>query len=199
MYSPQYAIQDDPRENEFIIQKYPFATVVYSENNVPHSFHLPLILEGKTLIGHMAKANPAWNVLQGTSALFIFHGPHHYISPTFYGVDKNVPTWNYVTVQVRGKVSIKEDEAFLKRAILSLAEKHDPTFDINKNIMDHHKLLDGIVGIKVEIAEIFGKFKLAQSKSEDERKNVITALQELGTDQASETADAIKKTIRSYR
>lgn len=199
MYSPKYAIQGDPAENELIIRKYPFATVVYSENNIPQSFHLPLIHEGHTLIGHMAKANPAWKALQGISALFIFHGPHHYISPGFYGSEKNVPTWNYISVQVRGTVYIREDEAFLKRALLGLAAQEDAQFAIEKNIEDHQKLLEGIVGIEIEISEIFGKFKLAQSKSEEDRLSVVQALEEIGTDQATETAAAMKKTIRSYR
>ncbi len=199
MYSSPYAIQSDPAENELTIRKYPFATVIYAENNIPQSFHLPLILEGSVLIGHMAKANPAWKAINGICALFIFHGPHHYISPDFYGSEKNVPTWNYISVQVRGEVRIREDQAFLKKAILKLAARQDPHFDIEKNINEHQKLLDGIVGIEVEISEIFGKFKLAQSKSEQERLNVAAALEDIGTDQAVETASAMKKTIRSYR
>ncbi len=199
MYSPKYAIQGDPAENELIIRANPFATVVYSENNIPQSFHLPMILEGQTLIGHMAKANPAWKALDGICALFIFHGPHHYISPEFYGSENNVPTWNYISVQVRGVVSILEDEAFLKKALLSLSAQEDPQFAIEKNINKHQKLLEGIVGVEVQITEIFGKFKLAQSKSEEERMNVVTSLEKIGTDKADETAAAMKKTIRSYR
>jgi transcriptional regulator len=199
MYSPTYAVQTNQKENEEIIRKYPFATVIYSENNLPQSFHLPLILQESSLIGHMAKANPSWKALHGTYALFIFHGPHHYISPTYYGSDGNVPTWNYVSVQVRGMVKIIDDQAFLKRTLLGLAAQEDSNFDIEKNIQDHQNLLEGIVGIEVEIKDIFGKFKLAQSKSEEERKNVIIALEELKTDRASETAAAMKKTIRSDR
>ncbi len=199
MYSPPYAIQADSKENEDIIRKYPFATIAYSINNVPESFHLPLILEDGHLIGHMAKANPAWEALDRIYALFIFHGPQHYISPTYYGSEGNVPTWNYVSVHVRGTVKVTEDPAFLKRALLKLAAQEDSSFDIENNISDHKKLLEGIVGIEVEIKEIFGKFKLAQSKSEEERINVISALEELETDQATETAEAMKKTIRSCR
>ncbi len=199
MYSPPYAIQSDPAENELIIRKNPFATVVYAENNVPQSFHLPLILEGSKLIGHMAKANPAWKALNGIKALFIFHGPHHYISPDFYGSENNVPTWNYISVQVRGIVKIREEEDFLRSAIQKLGVDQDKEFDISKNIQDHQKLLTGIVGVEVEISDIYGKFKLAQSKSEQERLNVAAALEDIGTDQAKETAGAMKKTIRSYR
>jgi transcriptional regulator len=196
MYSPPYAIQADSKENEDIIRKYPFATIVYSQNNVPESFHLPLSLQSGKLIGHMARANPAWKALDGTCALFIFHGPHHYISPDSYGTEGNVPTWNYVSVHVRGIVKITEDHGFLKRAILLLSSENDPAFDIEKNISNNEKLLANIVGLEVQIQEVFGKFKLAQSKSEEERCNVINALEEAG---ANELAEEMRKTIRSYR
>lgn len=195
MYSPAYAIQSDSSENERIIRENPFSTIVYANE----ALHLPMLLEGQQLIGHMAKANSAWKALQGTCALFIFHGPHHYISPTFYGTDTNVPTWNYISVHVRGEITIREDEEFLKKALLALSQKYDPGFDIEKNITDHKKLFASIVGIEVRITEIFGKFKLAQSKPEDERQNVIQELEKLNTDQAKETAKEMRRTLKSNR
>jgi transcriptional regulator len=195
MYTPKYAIQTDSQENDRLIRENPFATIVYIENNLPQSFHLPLFLENNRLVGHMARANPAWKRLDGISALFIFHGPHHYISPDFYGTDNNVPTWNYISVQVRGKVSIREDEAFLKKALIDLSRKYDPLFDIEKNILDHDKKLLSIVGIDVEIEEIFGKFKLAQSKPVEERLNVIKALEGINSDNAHGVAEEMRKTL----
>ncbi len=192
MYSPKYAIQNDPHENETIIRSYPFATVIHETD----CFHLPLVLENNKLIGHMARANETWKALDGTSALFIFHGPHHFISPNYYGTENNVPTWNYISVHVRGIVRIREDEAFLKRALLILGNKEDPGFDMEKNITENQKLLISIVGLDIEIKEICGKFKLAQSKPEAERLNVIRRLEEIGSDQAKETARAMKKTLK---
>jgi transcriptional regulator len=191
MYSPAYAIQSDPAENERIIRENSFATIVYDND----AYHLPLLIEGNKLIGHMAKANPAWKALHGKHALFIFHGPHQYISPTFYGTDANVPTWNYISVHVRGEATIREDETFLKKAIVDLSKKYDPTFDIEKNITDHKKLFASIVGIEVLIKEISGKFKLAQSKPEDERRNVIKAIAEINPSLAEE----MKRTLKSDR
>lgn len=94
MYSPKYAIETDRKLIDQVISENAFATIVYQEDGVPQSFQLPLMLKNKKLIGHMAKANKAWKALNGRSALVIFHGPHCYISPTWYGTDHNVPTWN---------------------------------------------------------------------------------------------------------
>ena len=117
MYSPRYAVETDRKIIDQIILNNPFATIVYQSNGMPQSFHLPLILEGDSLIGHMAKANPAWGELENNSSLIIFHGPHCYISPTWYGTNNNVPTWNYISIQVRGKVKIHHDEIFLKKTL----------------------------------------------------------------------------------
>lgn len=102
----------------------------------------------------MEKANPAWHVLDGSSLLVIFHGPHCYISPDYYGKPENVPTWNYISIHVRGDVKINTDFAFLKNALIELGQKHDSNFDIDNNMNDHQNLLSGIVGIEITITEI---------------------------------------------
>ena len=176
MYSPQYAIETNRAEIDQVILDHPFATIVYQENGAIQSFHLPLLLfEGK-LVGHIAKANPAWKFLNHQEALFIFHGPNCYISPAWYGADGNVPTWNYISIHIRGNVKILEDEVFLRKTLKDLSEKYDPEFPIDQNIDEHHGLLHAIVGIEVTIKDVFAKFKLAQSKPEFERRNVIRHL-----------------------
>lgn len=177
MYSPQYAIITDKKAINDVVSANPFATIVYQDEGVLESFHLPLILSGEKLIGHMAKANSAWRILQKEKALFIFHGPHCYISPDWYGAGDDVPTWNYISVQIRGKVTIHHDEAFLKGALKILSEKYDPEFKIEENITNHGNLLAGIVGIEISIEDTFAKFKLGQRKSPAERMSVIKHLE----------------------
>ncbi len=62
MYSPKYAIETDRNIIDPVINENPFATLVYNDSENIQSFHLPLFLEGNKLIGHMAKANTAWQV-----------------------------------------------------------------------------------------------------------------------------------------
>jgi transcriptional regulator len=178
MYSPKYAVITNDKLIDSVISENPFATIVYQEDGVLESFHLPLILSGDKLIGHMAKANGAWKILQRDPALFIFHGPHCYISPVWYGAGDDVPTWNYISIQVRGKVAIHHDEVFLRGALKLLSQKYDRQFGIEQNIDNHIELLDGIVGIEISIVEKFAKFKLGQRKSASERLNVIKHLEQ---------------------
>ena len=161
MYSPQYAVETDRSKIDSVIRENPFATIIYTDNSRPESFHLPLIIQGDKLIGHMAKANPAWKKIAAKTILVIFHGPQGYISPEFYGTQNNVGTWNYISIHVRGKVTISQEEKELKDALLLLSRSQDPNFDIESNIADHSELLKGIVALKISIDEVFAKFKLA--------------------------------------
>lgn len=195
MYSPKYAIETDEKRIHQVIKDNPFATVVYQQNGRSESFPLPLLLEDNKLVGHLALANPAWKDLDGTSALLIFHGPHCYISPTWYGGGSDVPTWNYVAVHVRGKVSITRDEAFLSKVLTSLSKKYDPDFDIDKNIADNKNLFSAIVGIEVEMEEVFAKFKLAQKKPLEARQNVIRKLESSTDSQHRKVGEAMRATL----
>ncbi len=176
MYSPAYAIETDRSRIDEVIKDWPFATLSFIDKEEIQSFHLPLLLENNKLLGHLASANPIWKDLEGKEIQVIFHGPHGYISSDDYGEEGNVPTWNYVAIHVKGKVSIKHDEDFLVRVLCRLSEEHDPQFVIKKNITDHKNKLQSIVGIEIQITHVFAKFKLAQSKSETARKSVIQKL-----------------------
>ena len=68
----------------------------------------------------MARANPQWQVFANhPEVLAIFHGPHTYITPTWYA-SPDVPTWNYAVVHVKGRVQLKESAS-------ELATNHAPT------------------------------------------------------------------------
>lgn len=197
MYSPQYAIDTDRSRIDQIIRDNPFATIIYHDQGKSQSFHLPLFLDNNSLIGHLALANPAWKIIDQQEVLVIIHGPHSYISPTWYGTNENVPTWNYISIQIRGKVSLHRDEGFLRKALSGLSEKYDPAFDIQKNIDDHRDLLKAIVGISIDMSDVFAKFKLAQSKPESERLGVIHALEKSSDTMDHEVAKAMRATLKS--
>lgn len=196
MYSPKYAIETDRKVIDPVIKENPFATLVFHDGENVQSFHLPLILKENRLIGHMAKANHAWQTIDGSSILVIFHGPHCYISPDWYGKRGNVPTWNYISIQIRGKVEIVHEASFLEQALVELGKGYGPDFDIEKNVSDHQNLLTGIVGIEISITDILAKFKLAQSKNEDERINVIKHLEKSSNQSEQKVAKAMEKTLR---
>ena len=195
MYSPKYAIETDRKLIDSIIEEYPFATLIFQENDKIEAFHLPLVLDNEKLIGHMAKANPAWEAIENSSILAIFHGPHCFISPDWYGKAGNVPTWNYISIHIKGICKVIHDNSFLKSAIIKLGKQSDSDFLIEKNIDDHDGLLNGVVGIEITVQDIFAKFKLAQSKSVEERQNVINHLEKSLNTSDQAVAKAMQMTI----
>src|SRR3546814_11682458 len=87
----------------------PFATLVTTFEGAPFATHLPLLHEAEggphgRIVGHMARQNPQWRgFADGGEALIVFHGPHAYVSPTWYERQPAVPTWNYPTVHASGR------------------------------------------------------------------------------------------------
>ncbi|HZP91613.1 MAG TPA: FMN-binding negative transcriptional regulator [Burkholderiales bacterium] len=104
-----------------LVRDWPFATLISSTGEVPWVSHLPLIADEnrRVLRGHMAKANPHWRVLDAGQSLAIFHGPHHYVSPSWYASQPSVPTWNYAVVHAQGKARATAE---LMRSVLSDAD-----------------------------------------------------------------------------
>jgi transcriptional regulator len=195
MYSPQFAIETDRKKINEVITHNPFATLIFQKEGVPQSFHLPLVLDGEKLIGHMARVNTFWRDLDKNKVLIIFHGPHCYISPEWYGTDNNVPTWNYISIQVRGMVTIYHDEKYLRRALSSLGDKQEHGFNMEESIERNIDLLSLIVGIEISIEDIFAKFKLSQNKTVRERENICKALSESSDTTQLAVAKAIQATL----
>ncbi len=145
----------------------------------PMATHLPLVVkdEGEhgLLEGHFARANPQWKSLSGQETLVVFNGPHSYVSPTLYVEELSVPTWNYIAVHAYGTLSLVEDDAGKEALLEGLIETHEPAYAQKWRAMPEgfrRTMLAGIVGFRIPIARIEGKFKLSQNRPEADRRNV---------------------------
>lgn len=186
MYVPDhFAIDDRDTLAEFIAM-HAFATLVSAPDGVPFATHLPLKLRKRDngdwlLAGHVARANPQWRHLDGSGeVLAIFHGPHCYVSPTWYTSKNMVPTWNYAVAHVYGKARAIDDAAWLHTLVTELADTYEsgraPRWRNELPSDFEAKLLAAIVGIELEVTRVEGKFKLSQNRSRDDRQGVVTAL-----------------------
>jgi transcriptional regulator len=166
------------------MRAYPFA-ILFGEqtgDNSPIATHLPLIVkdEGEhgLLEGHSALANPHWKSLVGRETLVVFNGPHSYVSPTLYAEPLSVPTWNYIAVHAYGKLSLVEDEPGKEALLAGLIDSNEPTYAEKWRAMPdgfRRSMLSGIVGFRIPIDRIDGKFKLSQNRPEVDRQNVQAA------------------------
>ncbi len=180
MHIPAKWQMDSIEHMHQLIENYGFATLVSSNLNASL---IPLLLETSvgdkgTLFGHLSKANTHWQEIDGQRVLAIFNGPHAYISPTWYASKPAVPTWNYATVHVYGKVELTEPLITID-ILNKTIQKYEPSLMQRSDVLDEayrDKLLKGIVGFKIIIDDIQGKEKLGQHRSIEDQEGVLKGL-----------------------
>lgn len=180
MYIPASFAVDDPGTLQEFIERYPFATLISTGDDSAVT-HLPLLLDAETdsLIGHLAKANPHAKRLDGEKTLAIFHGPHAYISPSWYEPGPAVPTWNYAVVHVQGTTQLlteAETKAVLDRTVRKFESTQDSPWRNELPDDLEASLLQSIVGFRIRISKIEGKFKLGQNRSEADQAGMLARL-----------------------
>lgn len=185
MYVPTSFRQTDPQTLAEFIGQHSFATLVSRCNGDLFATHLPLLYETEdgrhgNLLGHVARANPQWRELAGQEVLAIFSGPHAYVSPTWYGAANMVPTWNYQAVHVYGQCELVEDETALVQLLRRTAGKYEQNLPEPWSFAPQDplvaRLLQGIVGFRITISRIEGKWKLGQNHSAEVRQNAAARL-----------------------
>jgi len=187
IYLPDAFRETDRNALHELIESYGFATLISPDASEPLITHLPLLLErGRgahgTLLGHVARANPHWQALQDRPGVVaIFHGPHAYVSPSWYGVHPSVPTWNYAVVHASGRARLLHDPQALdqitKRLVETFEGPRSQPWHMQLPSDFHQRMLGAIVGFEIEISQLSGKFKLSQNRTLDDRHRVVTALE----------------------
>jgi transcriptional regulator len=180
MYVPDHFREDRPDVLHLAMRQIGFATLVTQNLDANH---LPMLLDGNVLRGHVARANPVWK--QGESAaLAIFLGPHAYVSPNWYPskaeTGKAVPTWNYITVHARGPVRWVQDGEWLRDNVTALSQAHEAGQPAPWQVSDAPAsyvdgLLRAIVGFELTIESLEGKYKLSQNRHAADRAGVRDA------------------------
>lgn len=172
--------------------------------------HIPVLLEAGegpngTLYGHLARGNPQWKQTdRKVAALAIFLGADAYISPSWYAAKaehgKVVPTWNFVTIHVRGEIEFFDDRDRLLPLVTKLTDRHegkraDPwaVSDAPADFIDG--FLKAIVGFRLPIDKIEGKWKLTQNRSEADQRGVVAGLNAEGNIADKAVADLMAKRL----
>jgi transcriptional regulator len=187
MYSPKFNQVADRSILIEAMRAYSFAILFGPQSNSETpaplvATHLPLIVKDEgphgLLEGHFAIANRHWQSLAGRETLVIFSGPHSYVSPTFYVDPLSVPTWNYIAIHAYGTLSLVEDDPGKEALLAGLIDANEPAYAEKWRAMPDNfrrSMLAGIVGFRIPIDRIEGKFKISQNRDEPERRNVRAA------------------------
>ncbi|MFC4767795.1 FMN-binding negative transcriptional regulator [Effusibacillus consociatus] len=204
MYIPKsFEVQDREKLVNFIKEN-SFGIMFAQLNGQPFATHLPFLLDENSgdngiLSGHMAKANPHWKEIHNQRILVVFQGPHAYISPTWYGEPNTVPTWNYVAVHVYGKMVLIQDKDSLKEIIRDSVQFYEPSSSIVDRLDEEFfdNLLNAVVGFRIEIDQIEGKWKLSQNHSEERQRRVTQALKKQEDPNSKQIANLMERHLEN--
>lgn len=197
MYIPAAFAESDQSKLHDFIERNSFGLLVSQVDGLPFATHLPFLLERNTgphgtLICHVARANPQWQQANGQTVLAIFSGPHAYISPTWYEADQVVPTWNYAAVHAYGLARIIEDESTLLQIVQEMVRVYEQAlpspWSFDGSTVFAKRMLPQIVGFRIEIEKIEGKWKLNQNQPIERRRKVLRALKERPDENAQAVA-----------
>lgn len=203
MYVPNAFHIDDPGALHSFMQQYSFATLV-TGGDEPFATHLPLLLDPArgphgTLIGHFARPNPHWQLDHGRQgSVAIFHGPHAYISPSWYrsGLPA-VPTWNYAAVHATGRLLIMHDAervaAVLERTVLTYEAARPQPWTNPLPREANEKLIAAVVAFEMTIDRLEGKFKLGQNRKREDQVGAIEGLESAGDEESVTLAKFARK------
>ena len=151
---------------------------------VPMLFDADAGVHGR-LVGHLSRVNDQWRPAAapgGVDALFIAHGAGDYVEADWLSTPDapSVPTWNYVTVQVWGRLVVHDDPAWMLEAVRRLSAAHgDATVDTLPTA-EVDALLRAVVGVELQITRVAGKAKMSQNKSPQVVRSVIDGLRGAG-------------------
>ena len=163
-----------------IARAHPFATIVTADLRATH---MPCLVDeaadGLVLLGHVARADPASASLH-RPVLAIFHGPHGYVSASWYGSDR-IPTWNHVTLHVRGVPELLDDPLPVLRATVDHFESAvERPWSLERMGDAARETARRVVAFRLRAESWHAEAKLSQDKPADERARVLAGLEARG-------------------
>lgn len=176
MYPPKHHQSQDQQKMIAVIKQYPFAMLISVLNGQPLITHIPIIyneVSGK-LVAHIDKYNPQVATLkEGAEVTVVFRGPDCYISPSIY-TTKQLPTWNYIMVHIKGTISLINDPEEAKDTMIAMTqflEGMDQKFVLDKDNRGMRNSINYIQAFEINITNWEGKFKLSQDKNQQDQEN----------------------------
>jgi transcriptional regulator len=162
------------------------------------------------LRGHLARGNPQWREVEAAidagvpragEAIAIFDGPDAYISPAWYEekrlTGKVVPTWNYITAQAHGTLTVYHEPDRLLAHVRRLVERHETPRPDPWSIDDAPEAYlqtqaRAIVGLELRIDLLEAKRKLSQNRSHEDIDGAIAGLSD-GSPVEQAVAEAMRE------
>jgi transcriptional regulator len=161
----------DPEKLAALVAARGFALVIgRTVEGRPAAVHTPVLFDAGVLRFHLSRANRL--VLRdGDVALAVVTGPDAYVSPDWYGEPDQVPTWNYLSVEAEGPVTLLDDAGaarFLDDLSAQFEARLAPKRPWTRGKMTPGRfeaMLKGITAFSMRTQRLEGIEKLSQNKS----------------------------------
>ncbi len=186
--NPVFRQTPEPRNIAFA-RAQGFGVLAVAADGAPLLSHLPYLLseDGALAEFHLVRSNPIARALGTLSAplaaRLAVSGPHSYVSPDWYGIDDQVPTWNYVAVHLTGHVELAPQAGM--RDLLDRQSAHYEqqllpkppwvTAKMTPEVME--RMMRQIVPARMRIDAIDGTWKLNQNKDDAVRLRAADAVE----------------------
>ena len=203
MYVPAHFAVDDGQLAQ-LLDDFPVADLVTVTPQGLLATFLPVLYEPTTgergsIIGHVARGNEQWRGAVLTEALVILHGLNAYVSPSWYPSKAEhgrvVPTWDYLTAHVYGRLVVHDDAAWVESLVRRLTATHEAGRSRPWSVDDAPATftaaqLKGIVGVEIIISSVQVKAKWSQNRPGPDIDGVISGLEASGQ---SDAAGAVRQ------
>lgn len=188
--NPDYAMTD-PEDVRALIRDYPWATMVSATDAGVVVSHYPFLLEDAegdeiVVVSHVGRPDEQAHGLGSSEIAIVFYGPSGYVSPSWYNVERAVPTWNFATVHAYGVPEILSDEenlAVLERLVDHFEDPLPNPFRMRisaENAAYAERIVHGTVGFRMRITRFEAKEKMSQDKPIEVIDRVTAALDQPG-------------------
>ncbi|MCU1546387.1 MAG: transcriptional regulator [Homoserinimonas sp.] len=181
--TPHFLLED-PDEVKRLIRENPWATIVSNTSQGLVASHYPVVLEedadGISIVSHVGRPDEHLHELGKHELLVIIQGPHGYISPSWYGNDDFIPTWNHVTAHLYGTPELlnEEDNFRVLGELVDHFEQRMPqpvklTIDENQA----RGIAKGTVGLRLRVTRFDARLKLSQNKPPEVVDRIVDKLE----------------------
>ncbi len=204
MYNPPHFTSTDLTWLDWLAEHHAFGTLISQVEGAPFASHLPVLYKRTgdqvVLSGHWARPNPQWREIGNQRVIFIFQGPHAYISPRWYAdTPKQVPTWNYVAAHVYGAIRLIQEGDELENIVTSLSTRFEAgaaaAWTLAGSDPANRARLRGIVGFELRSAAIQVKLKLNQNHPAANVAGAIAGLRSTGSPEAAAVATLMQEEL----
>ncbi|MFD0940021.1 FMN-binding negative transcriptional regulator [Pedobacter boryungensis] len=201
MYKVPYFEEKDADKVLAFMQAHSFITLIGYDNVYPVATQIPVHIykdeQGIRLVGHIMKKTDHYEAYaKNENVLALFTGAHTYISASVYENPAVASTWNYISVQAKGKIRLMDKDE-TRKVIENLTNSYEnpSTSPAAFHKMDEEYIernLKAISGFEILVEEINSLFKLSQNHSAVNQAKIIEHLSESNDQNAIIVAQQMK-------